>query len=65
LVKGRIGAATVRVVDARGMEGLMAPRLAEDPFLLLSPPVAERERRGFGKWVGERIMWQLRHGGIR
>jgi aminoglycoside 3-N-acetyltransferase len=44
LVKGAIGAATVRVIDASGMERVVTPMLAEDPFLLLAPEIAARER---------------------
>lgn len=50
LVKGRIGKAEVRVVDAAGMEAVVAPMLAQDPFLLLVPEVAESERRRFERW---------------
>lgn len=50
LVKGRIGEAQVRVVDAAGMEGLIVPMLAEDPFLPLAPEAARRERRRYQEW---------------
>jgi hypothetical protein len=52
--KGRIGAAPVRVVDAPGMERVVVPMLAEDPFLLLAPEAAERERRRYEQWNAER-----------
>jgi aminoglycoside 3-N-acetyltransferase len=54
LVRGRIGDAPVRVVDAAGMERVVAPMLAEDPFLLLSREPADRERRRYERWIGER-----------
>ncbi len=52
--KGRIGAAPVRVVDGPGMERVVVPMLAEDPFLLLAPEAAERERRRYEEWNVER-----------
>ena len=36
MVKGRIGDATVRVLEAAAMRDIMMPMLAEDPFLLLA-----------------------------
>lgn len=44
LRRGAIGAATVRVVDAAAMERVLVPLLAEDPFLLLAPEAAAKER---------------------
>ncbi len=44
LLKGRIGAAAVRVLDAARMEAVMMPRLAENPFLLYRADVADRLR---------------------
>ena len=49
LVKGPIGAAEVRVVDAAAMERTVAPLLAQDPFLLLAPREAERERARYDR----------------
>lgn len=54
LVKGQIGQAQVRVVDAAGMERVVAPMLARDPFLLLAPAAAARERRRYEFWNSER-----------
>jgi len=54
LVSGRIGAAAVRVIDSAAMERVLAPRLAEDPFMILSPAVAARERRSWQRWLAER-----------
>ena len=54
LVKGRIGEATVRVVDAAGMERVVMPLLAEDPFLLLAPELAEQERLRYDQWRAQR-----------
>jgi aminoglycoside 3-N-acetyltransferase len=48
LVKGRIGDAEVRVLDAADMERAVMPMLAEDPFLLLTREAARRERARFG-----------------
>jgi len=53
LRKGRIGRAEVRVVEAAGMERVVMPMLARDPFLLLRRDVAERERRRYEHWQAE------------
>jgi aminoglycoside 3-N-acetyltransferase len=50
LVKGPIGAAEVRVIDAAAMQRTIAPLLAEDPFLLLAPEQAKRERARYNRW---------------
>jgi len=50
LVKGQIGAATVRVLDAAAMRDILVPMLAEDPFLLLAARPAARERARFEEW---------------
>lgn len=50
LAKGRIGEAEVRVVDAAAMRDLLLPMLAEDPFLLLVPGLAERESQRYEQW---------------
>ncbi len=47
---GTIGAADVRIMDAALMGAVVTPMLAEDPFLLLQPEVAERERRRYEGW---------------
>ena len=52
--KGRVGSAPVRILDAAGMERVVVPMLAEDPFLLLAPQEAERERRRYEQWNAER-----------
>lgn len=54
LVRGQIGAADVLVVEAAGMERVVMPMLAENPFLLLEPGPAERERRRYDEWRGDR-----------
>jgi len=54
LVRGRIGDAPVRILDAAGMERVVAPMLAEDPFLLLAKEAADRERRRYEHWAAER-----------
>ncbi len=54
LVKGSIGQATVRVIDAAGMERVVMPMLAEDSFLLLSARLAEDERVRYDQWRAER-----------
>jgi aminoglycoside 3-N-acetyltransferase len=48
---GTIGAATVRVVDAAGMERVAAPMVAGDPFLPLAPEAAARERERYRRWA--------------
>ena len=50
LVTGPIGAAEVRIIDAAAMERVVAPMLAEDPFLLLAREDAERERARYDRW---------------
>jgi aminoglycoside 3-N-acetyltransferase len=50
MVKGQIGEATVRVVDARRMRDLVVPMLARDPFLLLPSRAAARERERYETW---------------
>lgn len=50
LVKGEIGEATVRAVDARRMRDIVVPMMAEDPFLLLAERPAARERRRYEMW---------------
>ena len=50
LVKGPIGAAEVRIVDAAAMQRTVAPLLARDPFLLLAPQEAKRERARYNLW---------------
>lgn len=50
LVKGQIGDATVRVVNARAMRDIVVPMLAEDPFLLLAERTAVRERKRYEAW---------------
>jgi aminoglycoside 3-N-acetyltransferase len=50
LVRGQIGAADVLVVDSAGMERVVMPKLAEDPFLLLAAEPGERERRRYDEW---------------
>ncbi len=50
LVKGQIGDATVRVLDAAAARDTIVPMLAEDPFLLLAPGPAARERRRYEEW---------------
>jgi len=50
LVKGTIGRADVRVVDAAKMRDIVLPMLAEDPFVLLSWEAAGRVRRGYEQW---------------
>ena len=39
-----------RVVDAAAMQGAVAPLLAQDPFLLLAPEQAQRERACYDRW---------------
>jgi aminoglycoside 3-N-acetyltransferase len=51
LVRGTIGEATVRVLDAAGMERIVTPMLAEDPFLLLRGDAAARERARYDDWT--------------
>lgn len=50
LVKGCIGDADVRVVDAAGMEAAIMPLLAENPFLLYRQDVQEHFR---ARWQSE------------
>ena len=50
LVKGEIGEATVRLVDARRMRDMIVPMLAEDPFLPLAERPAAREYRRYEMW---------------
>ncbi len=50
LARGRIGEATVRVIDAAAMERTVMPLLAEDPFVLLAPEAARRERARYERW---------------
>jgi aminoglycoside 3-N-acetyltransferase len=51
LARGTIGDATVLIVDAALMERTVAPMLAEDPFLLLAPDAATRERDRYEAWT--------------
>ncbi len=51
LVKGGIGDATVRVLDAAAARDIIVPMLAEDPFLLLAPRPAARERHRYEEWL--------------
>jgi aminoglycoside 3-N-acetyltransferase len=50
MVKGAIGDATVRVVDAAAMRATVVAMMAEDPFLLLAPSAAARERERYESW---------------
>ena len=50
MVKGAIGDATVRVVDAAAMRDVVVPMLAQDPFLPLAEPAATRERARYDGW---------------
>jgi aminoglycoside 3-N-acetyltransferase len=50
MVKGQIGGATVRAVDAGAMRDVVVPMQAEDPFLLLAQPAAVRERQRYEAW---------------
>jgi len=50
LVKGRIGDAGVRVLDAARMAEVILPRMAENPFLTLGEEFAKRERKRYDKW---------------
>jgi len=50
LVRGSIGAAEVRVVQATPMERLVLEMLTRDPFLLLSGEAAVRERTRYEEW---------------
>ncbi|MHC4789307.1 MAG: AAC(3) family N-acetyltransferase [Planctomycetota bacterium] len=45
IVRGRIGRAEVRVVDAAKMKAALLPLLIEDPCALLEPEAARRARR--------------------
>jgi len=54
LVRGRIGEAPVRVVDAQRMRDALVPMLARDPFLTLAEPHATRERARYEAWRAER-----------
>ncbi|MFO7958594.1 MAG: AAC(3) family N-acetyltransferase [Candidatus Brocadiia bacterium] len=50
LAKGQIGDATVRVMDAARMAGVLLPRMAENPFLTLGEEFAKRERKRYDRW---------------
>ncbi len=54
LRSAQIGQATVRVVDAARMRALILPMLARDPFCLLAPGPAERERERYECWCRQR-----------
>ncbi len=50
LVKGHIGEAGVRVLDAARMADILLPRMAENPFLTLGVEFARRERTRYDEW---------------